>query len=367
MRNFRKTLLGVAMGITVVLGSSPAATADPVPTYTQTTDSWALARLTQTGPVTPGQTSFTYTTYTQGEGVDAYVIDAGVDINHPDFSGRASVAYDPFNVGPNDCTGHGTGVAENLGGDTYGVAKKVRLLSVNTQSCSGAGGSVADWVNAINWVADHHDPSRPSVAVISHSWPGAGYFGLFNELAQAVNNLSQHNVFVAVAAGNVGSAVTYSFGPFWVTAGPNVQRYAVENPPANSGQALIVMGSAPNDTVPLGDAATPGCGTLPDTFKGWSAVGGDLYAPGFPVKTIKELPNAHNSPFISDCGTSYAAPMAAGVAALYKATYGETPSPTVKAWIIAHATQGAITNNPPQEGTDPNTITPNRLLNTGGL
>ncbi|NUP34939.1 MAG: hypothetical protein HOU01_24980 [Streptomycetaceae bacterium] len=59
--------------------------------------------------------------------------------------------------------------------------------------------------------------------------------------------------------------------------------------------------------------------------------------------------------------------MAAGVAALYKATYGETPSPAVKAWIIAYATQGAITNNPPQEGNEPNTFTPNRLLSTGVL
>ncbi|WP_371617653.1 S8 family serine peptidase [Streptomyces sp. NBC_00454] len=329
-----------------------AATADTRPASTRITDSWALARITQTGPVPAGQSSYSYTTQSQGEGVNAYIIDSGIDISHPDFEGRASVEYDPFGNGPNDCTGHGTGLAENLGGRTYGVAKKVNLLAVHTQPCGG-GGTNQDFINAINWVAAHH--KSPAVAVFAHNWNGFGYYGLMNEVSVAINNLAQSGVFVAVSAGNPTDAG-------WLFPAAN-QRYAVENPPANASQALVVMGTAPDDTVPLGLVPNPGC----NNYKAWSAVGGDIYAPGFPVKTIKEVPNAHNSPFVNDCGTSYAAPMAAGVGALYKATYGDAPSATVKSWITAHATQGAVTNNPPQDGGNTNTFTPNLLLNTGGL
>lgn len=55
-----------------------------------------------------------------------------------------------------------------------------------------------------------------------------------------------------------------------------------------------------------------------------------------------------------------AAPFVAGVAALYKQTYGDEPSATVKQWIIAHAVPGVIAGG----GTGG---TPNLLLNTGGL
>ncbi|MGR6999136.1 S8 family serine peptidase [Yinghuangia aomiensis] len=213
-------------------------------------------------------------------------------------------------------------------------------------------------------------PPRPVAAcgaVISHSWPGAGYFGLFNELAQAVNNLSQHNVFVAVAAGNGRSGGDLLVRPVLGQGRPRGAAVRGREPARERRTGTDRHGQRPERHRPAGRRRHAGLRTLPDTYKGWSTVGGDVYAPGFPVKTIKELPNAHNSPFVTDCGTSYAAPMAAGVAALYKATYGETPSPTVKEWIIAHATPGAITNNPPQEGNEANTFTPNRLLNTGGL
>ncbi|MFF7250987.1 S8 family serine peptidase [Embleya sp. NPDC008237] len=337
--------------------------------YTQVTDSWALARITQTGPVAaPGNgRTYNYTTHSQGEGVNAYIIDAGIDIDHPDFGGRAQVKYDPFGNGPNDCTGHGTGMAESLGGATYGVAKKVNLIAVNAENCHGSW-AWQDYYNAIMWVKDN--AVKPAVAVISHNWNGAGYFGQLGQLTQAVNDLSNSGVSVVVSAGNVGGPVPYCLFPWLcVSAGPDAQRWAVDNPPANAGQAIVVMGTSPDDTVPLNNRVTPDCisTNTGQPVNAWSTVGGDIYAPGFPVMTIREVPNAHNAPFGYDCGTSYAAPITAGVVALYKATYGDAPSPTVKAWILDHATVGAITNNPPQDGTNANTYTPNRLLNTAGL
>jgi subtilisin family serine protease len=53
-------------------------------------------------------------------------------------------------------------------------------------------------------------------------------------------------------------------------------------------------------------------------------------------------------------GTSMASPHVAGVAALYKHTYGDAASSTINSWIINNATPNVIRSNP--------TGTPNRLL-----
>jgi subtilisin family serine protease len=49
-----------------------------------------------------------------------------------------------------------------------------------------------------------------------------------------------------------------------------------------------------------------------------------------------------------------ASPHVAGVAALYKATFGNASSSTIRTWLINNATAGVITGNP--------SGTPNRLL-----
>src|SRR5206468_3332630 len=53
-------------------------------------------------------------------------------------------------------------------------------------------------------------------------------------------------------------------------------------------------------------------------------------------------------------GTSMASPHFAGVAVLYKATFGDQASATVSNWIVTNATNGVITGNPAG--------TPNKLL-----
>src|SRR5437870_1237296 len=74
-----------------------------------------------------------------------------------------------------------------------------------------------------------------------------------------------------------------------------------------------------------------------------------IYAPGVDIKSTW-LGGVTNT--VS--GTSFAAPHVTGVAALYKATFGDAPSDTVAKWILSNATPGVITGNP--DGT------PNLLL-----
>jgi subtilisin family serine protease len=54
-----------------------------------------------------------------------------------------------------------------------------------------------------------------------------------------------------------------------------------------------------------------------------------------------------------------ASPHVAGVAVLYKATFGDQPSATVSNWIVTNSTSGVITGNP--------SGTPNKLLYKAGL
>jgi subtilisin family serine protease len=80
----------------------------------------------------------------------------------------------------------------------------------------------------------------------------------------------------------------------------------------------------------------------------------DGYAPGVSIKS-DWLSNGTNT--IS--GTSMATPHVAGVAALYKANFGEASSATVASWINSNATANVIRSNP--------SGTPNRLLYKAGL
>jgi subtilisin family serine protease len=99
--------------------------------------------------------------------VTAYVLDTGITPTHPQFGGRAAVAYDALGGNGVDCHGHGTHVAGTIGASTWGAL---------------------DWVRA--------NAVRPAVANMSL---GGGFSSSLNT---ATNNLANSGVFIAVAAGN---------------------------------------------------------------------------------------------------------------------------------------------------------------------
>ncbi|MFD0557771.1 subtilisin family serine protease [Stackebrandtia endophytica] len=277
---------------------------------TQTGATWGLDRLDQDS--LPLDQSYTYPD-SAGEGVTAYIIDTGADLDHPEFEGRMTSGRDTVDNDDDaeDCQGHGTHVAGTIGGAEYGVAKNVDMVAVRVLDCNGSG-SYDGVIAGIEWVTAN--AQKPAVANMSL---GGGF-------SQAIND--------AVAA-SVDSGVTYA-----VAAG-NENSDACSGSPSSTPEALTVGATDNTDA----RASFSNYGTCVDIF-----------APGVDI-TAAWLDGGENT--IS--GTSMASPHVAGVAALH---LGENPDATpadVSAALVDNAVDGAVTN--------PGTGSPNKLLNIGYL
>src|SRR5881296_2167270 len=264
-------------------------------------DPWGLDRIDQQGLPLSG----TYTYTSTGAGVHAYIIDTGIWTLHPEFGGRANNVFDAYHATGEDCNGHGTHVAGTIGAATYGVAKGVSLHGVRVLSCAGIGLN-SDVIAGVDWVSANH--VNPAVANMSLGG------GKSPALDQAVTNLWNSGVFLAVAAGN-----------------DNVDA-CTESP---SGAPSVFTVAASDKT----DAKA--------SYSNWGSCV-EAYGPGSAIKSTYL-----GGTTMTLSGTSMATPHVVGVAALYKATNGDQPSATVSDWLITNATAGVITGNP--------SGTPNRL------
>ncbi len=272
-------------------------------------DPWGLDRVDQ--QALPLSRTYTYTA--TGAGVHAYIIDTGIWTLHSDFGGRANNVYDAFGSGSTgeDCHGHGTHVAGTIGGTTYGLAKGASLHGVRVLSCAGVG-LTSQIVAGIDWVRANH--VKPAIANMSLGG------GLSTALNDATTNLWNSGVFVAVAAGNDNlDACTAS--------------------PASATGAFTAASSTKTDAK--------------SSFSNWGPCV-EAYAPGSVI-----VSDFLAGTTMSLSGTSMASPHVAGVAVLYKATFGDQPSATVSNWIVTNATTGVITGNPAG--------TPNKLLYKSAL
>lgn len=266
---------------------------------------WGLDRIDERDLPLSGSYTYSYT----GNGVRAYIIDTGLDVDHAQFEGRAMNVYDAFGGSGNDCNGHGTHVGGTVSGKTYGVAKKSLPRGVRVLDCNGSG-STSGIIAAVDWVRTN--ALKPAIANMSL---GGGYSSTLNS---AVNNLSSSGIFVAVAAGNSNAdACNYS--------------------PASAAYAFTTAAS-----------------TKTDYKASYSNYGScvDAYAPGSSIKSA--WIGSGNTETNTINGTSMASPHVAGVAALYKHRYGDVSSSTIDSWIKNNATTNHIKSNV--------TGTPNRLL-----
>ena len=215
-----------------------------------------------------------------GEGADIYILDTGINYQHKEFGNRAKYAgFDPMDVylsenrNGRDCYGHGTHVASNAAGATYGAAKKANIYSVRVLDCTNRG-PWSTTLEGLDYVM-RVIPERGRPAVVSMSLSGS----FTRSVNDAVQSLYSSGVPVVVAAGNDRSD-------------------ACSETPASAPDVITVAGSANND------------GLYFATNYG-SCV--DIFAPGDRILGADYL-CSDCSQFLS--GTSFAAPIVSGAIAI---------------------------------------------------
>jgi len=271
---------------------------------TQTNPPWGLDRIDQRNLPLNATYNYNWT----GSGVRVYIIDTGIRTTHNQFGGRASNVFDAFGGNGQDCNGHGTHVAGTVGGSTYGVAKSSMPRGVRVLDCNGSG-ATSGVIAGVDWVRQNF--IAPAVANMSLGG------GASTALDNAVNNLSNAGVAIAVAAGNSNANA------------------------CNSSPARAV------------NAITTGSTTTTDARSSFSNFGTclDVFAPGSGILSAWFTSNTATATL---SGTSMASPHVAGVAALYKQANPSASATTVRNAIVNNATTNVVTN----AGTG----SPNRLL-----
>ncbi|KAI8346335.1 peptidase S8/S53 domain-containing protein, partial [Mortierella sp. GBAus27b] len=240
--------------------------------------SWGLPRVSQRN--LPLSTSYNYPPQA-GEGVDVYVIDTGININHVDFEGRAHWGTTTVPGAPNtDDNGHGTFVAGVIGSRTFGVAKKVNLIAVKGLNREGTS-TLSQILAALDWVIKQSVQSSNHRAVVNLSL-GAGYSKVLNA---AVDTLVQAGLFIVAAAGNGNEH--------------NIGQNACNYSPASTPTAFTVGSTNINDQM--------------SSFSNYGQCV-NIYAPGERVRSTWIGPT--NREIYTDSGTSFSAPNVAGIAAL---------------------------------------------------
>ncbi|MGR6316796.1 S8 family serine peptidase [Micromonospora soli] len=223
------------------------------------------------------------------------VVDTGVDVTHPDLTGRTVTGYNVLSPGaaPADDNGHGTmvaGIAAANTGNGIGVAGAAwtaRVMPVKVLDAEGSGYD-SDIAAGVIWAADH------GAKIINMSLGGPGDDSALHD---AIKYATGKGVVVVVAAGNDGDGRA---------------QY-----PAAYSEVIAV-------------AATDAAGKLTDfsSYGDWI----DIAAPGAGI--VSTGPGGDY--YIGD-GTSFSAPIVSGTAALVRTLYPSLTPAQVLSWLRKNA------------------------------
>jgi subtilisin family serine protease len=218
-----------------------------------------------------------------GDGVTVAVLDTGIDATHTEVADRVAAAYtfdrqswkEQVQAASADTHGHGTHVAGLLAGRTVGVAPGARLVS-GVMLPKGRG-QLSDFILALEWAA-----LQPQIQIINVS---AGLRGYEPAMRPVVSDLLALGVLPVIAIGNEGANQTRSPGNY-----PEV----------------VSVGAVDRDR------------------KVWASSGGAIMTPEYHQYPVPALVAPGDGVFscvkgggyVAWSGTSMAAPIVSGVAAL---------------------------------------------------
>ena len=267
---------------------------------------WGLDRIDQRSQ--PLNNKYNY--LLDGSGVNVYIVDSGIRRTHQEFEGRvvnaADFSGDTGTIGSpavfgRDCFGHGTRVASLVGGKTYGVAKKAKMFNVRAYACSSTTDDTKVTAG-VNWVIQYHaKPAILSFSIVPLGQTLPAYTVL---LQNAINA----GITVIIASGN--SNVLVSSSGF----------------PGTLSQSIIVGASSRFDERSIYSNGGPFV---------------NLFAPGDDLPSAAIFDDTSPAPSTGS-GSSFAAPMVAGLAAMYLQQCPEATPRTIKDAITRNATQNKI-------------------------
>src|SRR4051795_8967397 len=281
-----------------------------------------------------------------GKGVDVALIDSGVApvpgltsgnvIQGPDLSFESQ---DPMLV-HKDTFGHGTHMGSIIAGrdvastgTTYakadshqytGIAPDARLVSLKVAAADG-GSDVSQVIAAIDWVTQHANDPGMNIRVLNLSYgTDSTQSPALDPLAYAVENAWRAGIVVVVASGNDGTTRTQLASP------------------AVDPLVIAVGADDPNGTDQVGDDSVP-----PFAQRGTLTRHVDVIAPGVHILGLRDPggsidlanPGARvGSRFLRGSGTSQAAAVVSGLAALYLQKYPAATPDQVKKALMTNAT-----------------------------
>jgi serine protease AprX len=278
-----------------------------------------------------------------GKGVGVAVIDSGINGDHPDFknpdgtSRVTNVIANPAATRAGDDVGHGTHVAGIVAGNSAarpagdakagayeGIAPEADIIAVKTADDQG-NSTTLDVINALEFVVSHKDELNIDVVNLSVSSDTPGSY-LVDPLDAAVEFAWHAGIVVVSAAGNRGNAADAS-------------HYAPGNDP-------FVISVGATDEAGTANPADDTVATFSSRGRGLDGFNKpEVYAPGARIVA----PLAAGSAFHQLCptcvvadsylrigGTSMAAPVVAGAAALLLQARPELNPDQVKELLTAN-------------------------------